>query len=120
MDGTKFDALARKVSGEASRRTAVKALVGGLVGIGVARAAVAEAAVEPAGCRVQRCRKLNPDSDKRCRQGRDCCKGLDCNNRGRCVFKQDSGGAGDFCFNDRDCKRGFFCRKNQCIPNDCA
>jgi hypothetical protein len=123
MDGRKFDALTRNLGRPASRRLTLQGLAVGLLGLGVGRDAAAQGVADE-GCQVKRCKKAT--LKQRCldRNGRPnnhaCCQGLKCNNRrGKCVFKNQSGGAGDYCRDDGDCNIGFFCKKNQCIPNSC-
>ena len=124
MDDKTFDSLIRTAGTRNSRRAALKGLVGGFLGFGVARG-VAGAQVEAEACRIQRCKKQvldqpctdsrgNPDNHK-------CCQGLKCDNRkGRCVYKNGHGGAGDYCDVRDDCLRDFFCKKNQCVPDSCG
>ncbi len=124
MDDKTFDALTRTAGRPTTRRTAVLGLVGGVFGLGTARQVAAQGAGAEA-CKIKRCRKQVFGQDCLDRNGRpdnrDCCSGLKCDNRrGTCVFKNDSGQAGDFCRDDRDCDLGFFCKKNQCIPNSCG
>ncbi len=124
MDDKTFDALTRSAGTPTNRRAAVLGLVGGLFGLGSARQAAAQD-VGVEGCRIERCKKQVLDQECRDRNGRPdngaCCQGLKCDNRrGTFVFKNDSGQAGDFCRDDRDCDSGFFCTKNQCIPSSCG
>jgi hypothetical protein len=124
MDDKTFDALTRGAGNPTSRRAAVVGLVGGLFGLGTAgQAAAQDVGIE--GCRIRRCKKQVLDQDCLDRNGRPdngaCCQGLKCDNsRGVCKFKNGSGESGDFCRNDRDCNNGFFCKKNQCVPNKCG
>ncbi len=127
MDGRTFDALTRGLSGHASRRIALRGMAVGLLGLSMSQRVAAQAdeavAVER-GCRVKRCRKKTLtqsclDSQGRARN-RNCCQGLKCSNkRGDCVWKNGHGGPGDYCRNSNDCNQGFFCQKNQCLPNTC-
>lgn len=126
MDGRKFDALARNLGSPTSRRRTLQGLAVGLLSLSVNRQVVAQddAAVGAEGCRVQRCKKQvlrQPCLDRNGRpNNRSCCQGLKCSNKsGKCVFKNGHGGAGDYCDGDNDCDIGFFCKKNQCIPNSC-
>ncbi len=124
MDDKTFDSLIRDAGSQRSRRTAIKGLVGGLLGFGIARQATA-AQVGAEACKIRRCKKAVLDQNCLDRNGNpdnhQCCQGLKCDNgRGVCKFKNDSGGAGDFCRNDRDCDDDFFCKKNQCVPNTCG
>jgi hypothetical protein len=125
MDGRNFDALARNLGNSASRRRTLQGLAVGLLGLGVGRGAAAQGDAATEGCQIKRCRKGAPRARCLDRNGRPnnhaCCQGLKCNNKkGKCVFKNRSGGAGDYCDGDGDCNVGFFCKKNQCIPNSCA
>lgn len=127
MDGKAFDALVR---GAGSRRAVVRGLGAGLLAAvgGRAAAEARQAPVGVEGCRIERCKKAVLGQDCADRNGRpdnhQCCQGLKCKarsrNRATCVFKNGHGGAGDWCDNDRDCNAGFFCKKNQCIPNSCG
>ncbi|HET7092616.1 MAG TPA: hypothetical protein VFI22_04035 [Thermomicrobiales bacterium] len=118
MDSNRFDDLTRGLTSASSRRTALKTLAAGALSLGLAKSAVAEAAdaVEPAGCKVRRCKKAQ--FKDRCKSNHECCGGLKCKNK-KCKFKNGHGKAGDWCNNDRDCQSKFFCKKNQCIPNSC-
>ena len=125
MDDRKFDALTRSLSNSADRRVTLRGLGVGLLGLGLARNAAAEDGAVAEGCRVRRCKKAvlnqkcldnngDPDNHK-------CCQGLKCSNKkGKCVFQNGHGDASDYCDTNKDCNRGFFCKKNQCIPNTCA
>lgn len=124
MDGKAFDALVRGVG---SRRSVVRGLGAGLLAVLGGRAVVgaADDPVVVEGCRVERCKKAVLGQSCRGRNGRPdnhaCCQGLKCDNkRTRCVFKNGHGGAGDWCENTQDCLVGYFCKKNQCLPNSCA
>jgi len=122
MDGQKFDALTRNLGNSTSRRRTLQGLAVGLLSLGVSRQAAAEVGSE--GCKIQRCKKAQLKQRCTDRNGRPdnhaCCQGLKCSNKkGKCVFKNGHGGAGDYCDNDGDCDTGFFCKKNQCIPNSC-
>ena len=122
MDGRSFDALTRGLTHQASRRLAVTGLVSGLLGLGIFQGT--DAQTEAEGCQVRACRKKILRQNCLDRNGnpenRQCCPGLKCSNRrGQCVFKNDHGTAGDFCRNTDDCDFGYFCKKNQCIPDDC-
>ena len=115
MEDRRFDALRRGMTTARTRRAALGSLALGALSLGFARGALAQS-VEPAGCKVRRCRK--GQLNDRCKNNHDCCSGLKCKNK-KCKFKNGHGGAGDFCKNDRDCDAKFFCKKNQCIPNSC-
>ena len=127
MDSRTFDALTRGLSSRASRRIALRGIAVGVLGLSASQRAAAQAddavAVER-GCRVRRCRKNT--LGQRCTdnrgnaRNRNCCQGLKCSRtRGDCVFKNGHGGPGDYCRNSNDCNQGFFCQKNQCLPNTC-
>ena len=109
MDGKTFDALTKGIGKECTRRTAFAGLAGALVGLGFAREAAAQVEAEACGRKGQKCFRNT-----------DCCQGLKCKNggdperEGKCVFKNNSGGKGDFCRDDRDCKRRFVCRRSRC------
>jgi len=126
LDDKTFDALIREAGTRRNRRAAVKGLVGGLFGLGLAREATGAQgrAVGAEGCRIQRCKKAvlgQPCTDSRGNPAnRACCQGLKCSNtRGVCVFKNGHGGGGDFCRTGNDCDQRYFSKKNQCIPDSC-
>jgi hypothetical protein len=126
VDSRKFDALTRSLGNPTTRRHTLQGLAVGLLGLGVSRnaAAQSDAAVGAEGCRVRRCKKGGLRDRCLDRNGRPdnhaCCQGLKCSNKnGKCTFKNAHGGAGDYCDGDNDCNVGFFCKKNQCIPNSC-
>ena len=120
MDGNSFDTLARGFGRATGRRGALKGLAAGLLAIGSARAATASAQDEgavPGGPSIEACGIRNDG----CFRNHDCCQGLKCRgtNGGRqagyCDFKNSSGGKGDWCRKDKDCKRSLVCdrRRNQ-------
>lgn len=125
MDDRKFDALVRDLGSSTSRRRALSALAAGVLGYGMwRRGAAAEGEVTAEGCRIRRCKKQALGSKCLDSRGRadnhKCCAGLKCQNRrGVCVFKNGHGDPGDYCDNNRDCKNGNCCRKNQCVPETC-
>jgi hypothetical protein len=52
---------------------------------------------------------------EKCKQNNDCCKGLQCNNNGKCKYKNNCGGKkGDYCEKNKDCCDGFRCRNKTC------
>jgi hypothetical protein len=118
MDSNRFDDVTRGLTSGCSRRAALKTLAVGALSLGLAKGALAQSAdsVEPAGCKVRRCKKAQL-KDK-CKNNHECCRGLKCKNK-NCRFKNGHGGAGDWCRNDKDCLAKFFCKKNQCIPDSC-
>lgn len=117
MDKETFDTLTRGASRACTRRTAAIGLAAGLLGLSGLRAAAAEDVAAENGCRVRRCSKGIPGD--RCNNKRDCCKGLECSQRGKCQFKGNSGDVGDYCDNSNDCNKGNCCKKNQCVPDSC-
>jgi hypothetical protein len=125
VDDRRFDAIARNLGSQASRRVALQGLVGGLLGAGLAQRAAAQGEVgTEGGCHPERCTKKvlgQRCTDKNGQpRNRKCCDGLKCQNkRGKCVFKNDHGGPGDYCRSDNDCNQRFFCKKAQCLPDQC-
>lgn len=123
MDDKTFDALIRGAGSMKSRRAAITGLVGGALAVGLGRQA-AGAQVSAESCKIKRCKKQvllqtctdsrgNPDNHK-------CCQGLKCSNRrGVCVFQNGHGEAGDYCRTNNDCDQSNYCKKNQCIPDQC-
>lgn len=106
MDEERFDAISMSVGRSASRRGAVRALLGGIVGLGGAALQGRSAEVE-AGNQRQRCTSLR----QQCGNGKRCCNGLGC--------------AVNTCFGSqhRCCKAaGQSCRRGQhcdcCRPQD--
>ncbi len=128
MDGTSFDTLARGIGRATDRRAALKGLAAGLFAVGTARAVAATASAQdevadPDGPSTEACGIKNEG----CFRNHDCCQGLKCRgtNGGRkagsCDFKNSSGGKGDWCNKDKDCKRNLECdrrrnkSKNKCV-----
>lgn len=126
MDSNAFDKLTQGFGREADRRTALKGLAAGLLGVGATRAVVASAqedGVEDGGPSIESCGIKNEG----CFRNTDCCQGLKCRGAkggtvsGSCDFKNSSGGRGDWCRKDKDCKRNLECdrrrnkSKNKCV-----
>ena len=105
MDTKTFDALARGFAAQRSRRDAVKGLVAGLMGLGVARGAAAQVTAQRATC------------GQSCSGSEDCNAGLRCsrpNDRnGICVAITDSRSS---CSRNIDCDRNHeICRNRRCV-----
>lgn len=99
MDNKTFDALTRSFGTQRSRRDALKSLVAGLFGLGIARGASAQVGVERATC------------GQSCSDSADCNAGLRCSGR-ICVRIADSR---DSCRRNIDCDRDFeICRNDRC------
>ena len=109
MDNKTFDALTRRFGVQRNRRDAVKAFVGGLVGLGIARDAGAQVTAERALCGQQ-------------------CDGRDdfCNAGMRCSKSSGTGSNGGICVRRRDtnttCSRNTqcsdpseVCRNEKCV-----
>ncbi|MCC6315877.1 MAG: hypothetical protein IT337_17910 [Thermomicrobiales bacterium] len=137
MDEGSFDALSRGIGRHATRRSALAALTGALLGFGSARAVLAQETGAPppddtppddtpppgdapltgdvgaaGACRGRR---------DRCNNNRRCCQGLRCNNRRRrCVWRNNHGRReGDWCRRNGDCDRNRNLRcdngRNRCV-----
>ncbi len=116
MESKNFDALTRNLGQETTRRRALLGLAGGALGLGFARNAVAQEAggVDAAKCKAK---------GNVCFKSKDCCDGLECkgadkndDKKGKCKFRNNSGGQGDFCKKNNDCKNNLVCnrKKNEC------
>jgi hypothetical protein len=113
MDGTQFDRLARTVAAASSRRTALRGLVAGFLGLAGLKAAGDADARRRCGEQYAGCNNDN-----------DCCSGLICRTltnpsaesefRGTCAYKRGCGKRNDFCKKNRDCCRQFRCRGRRC------
>ena len=58
VDDRRFDAIARDLGSQSSRRVALQGLVGGLLGVGLAQRAAAQGEVgTEGGCHPERCTK---------------------------------------------------------------
>ena len=113
MDSKVFDQFTKQAAKASTRRSAIRSLIGGVVGLGVAQQAMAYD-----GPTVQACAILDDD----CFRNTDCCTGLKCkipsgDTSGTCVFKNQSGGVNDWCQNNKDCKRNLVCVKNKQKPS---
>jgi len=114
MDTKVFDQLAKQAAVASTRRSAIRGLIGGAIGLGAAR----QVAMAEDGPTVQACGIKGDD----CFRNTDCCTGLKCKiganeQSGTCVFKNQSGGVGDWCQNNKDCKRNLECDKNKQQPS---
>ncbi|MCC7022104.1 MAG: hypothetical protein IT338_04715 [Thermomicrobiales bacterium] len=96
MDSNRFDALTRNFGLRRSRRDALKAFAGGLVGIGLARGASAQVSTEAATC------------GQTCTRDSDCNAGLRCGSNRICVAKTSS---------KTSCNRNINCSNNYEICN---
>lgn len=131
MDSNRFDALARGIGAHRSRRDAVKSLVAGLVGLGVARGASAQITAERLTCGQSCSRDADCNSGLRCSAGSNnricvaildsetrCNHNRDCdlpyercnNNRRRCVNVNNC----SRCRDNTDCPTGEICRNGNC------
>jgi hypothetical protein len=129
VEETRFDALARSVGAGATRRSALRGVVAGLLG-SIGLAAVLDDA--DAQNRRRRRRRNRRRSGRRncgaqyagCNTGGDCCTGLECrelrnpsaeqNFDGTCAYPVGCGKKNDFCEKNRDCCRRFRCRGRKC------
>lgn len=114
MDTKVFDQLAKRAAVASTRRSAIRGLIGGAIGLGAAR----QVAMAEDGPTVQAC-GIKGDN---CFRNTDCCTGLKCKiganeQSGTCVFKNQSGGVNDWCQNNKDCKRDLICVKNKKKPS---
>jgi hypothetical protein len=109
MDDKRFDALSRMVGEQSSRRAAVKATVGGALGL--------------LGLRVLDEDALGKGFDgQKCKKNKNCKTGLFCQgskkkrkkNKGRCRYDDGCGKNGDACRNNDDCCGSRKCRNNNC------
>jgi hypothetical protein len=104
MDGATFDRLSRTLGTAGSRRGALAALAGGVAAF-AGRAAAGADGVEVEGDKCE---------GKPCNKNKNCGKGLICNNKGKCEYKNGNKGQnGDTCCKDSECKSGN-CKKNIC------
>jgi hypothetical protein len=100
MDRNRFDALTRQFGLQRSRRTALKGLAGGVLGLGTAERTLAQVSTERATC------------NQGCLESSDCNAGLRCSNK-LCVAILDSR---QQCLVSRDCPRDFeSCVNNRCV-----
>ena len=123
MDSNHFDRITRIVGAESTRRSAVRGLAAGLLG------------VTGLGTVVQKieARRRGRNNNKRTRCGRqyygcnndnECCNGLICQElknpyaeaefKGTCAYRRGCGKKNDFCGKNRDCCRNFRCRNKRC------
>lgn len=126
MDSNSFDSLTRGIGRATDRRTALKGLAAGLLGVGAVRASSVSAqddGGDVGGPSIEACGIRNDN----CFRNTDCCQGLKCRgtNGGRqagyCDFKNGSGGKGDWCNKDKDCKRNLVCdRRSNRSRNKCV
>ena len=145
MDGRTFDVLVKRAGQACTRRRALSGLAAALVGLPAAKRAAAQVEVaacskkgdncftnyaccEGLKCRIPegdefgQCIDKN-DSDRKCRDDRDCRKGERCKN-GRCKNKNSkdgNGNKGDRCNTNNDCKSGLRCKDGKCKDeNSCG
>ena len=116
MESTRFDDLARGLTRAATRRRALVALAAGALTLGLGGAAARADEVTPLDCRPKSCNKK--PKGKSCKKDKDCCLGLVCKGK-KCQFKNSHGGPGDWCKSSSDCNNKFYCKKHQCLPDEC-
>jgi hypothetical protein len=110
VDTAAFDRLTRGIGRATDRRAALRGFAAGLAGLAVPGLAAAQ---DEGGPEIEAC----GIKGEGCFRNTDCCQGLKCNNggdttqQGTCVFKNSSGGRGDWCEKDKDCKRRLVCDK---------
>ena len=118
MDEQRFDRFARAVAGSGSRRGALRALAGGVMGVGLAAVGLRRAAAE-GGCR---------ERFEVCSSRGQCCEAAagitcrtlsqDCGNR--TTPRRCCGLRGARCSGNCDCCRDFTCEDSRCVarPSD--
>lgn len=108
MDSQRFDDLTKTLASAGTRRNALRtgaALGAGLVGVRVLGAS-ADDTIAPEGNKCQ---------GKSCNKNKNCGKGLQCSNKGKCEYKNgNKGSKGDTCCGNNDCKSGLKCKNNKC------
>ncbi len=131
MDSKRFDALARGLGAQRSRRDAVKGIAAGLFGLGAAGAAVRGSAAQVdadratcddpcafdsdcnAGlrCRNGRCTPIK-DSERRCSGSIQCPRFFEICQNGRCVNQTTC--EENRCRRNAQCRRDEVCRNGRC------
>ena len=108
MDTNRFDNISRQVGEQTDRRGMLKTAAGGtlaLLGMGaLSRVALGQDVEAEGGYKGQKCNK-----------NKNCKKGLQCGNNGKCEYKKNCGGQkGDACKKTSDCCGGFRCKNKKC------
>jgi hypothetical protein len=118
MDTKTFDALTRQFGKQRTRRDALKAFAGGLVGLGLGREVSAQVSAERANC-GQPCRNVSGTS---C-DGDNCCNaGLRCSGTGNDAICVRIANSDNTCDRNVECTREFeLCRNRRCEnTNTCS
>jgi hypothetical protein len=124
MDSSHFDRLVRSFGASASRRTALRGLVAGVLGATGIGATLSELDARRRRRRGNRNRRRCGKQYDGCNRESDCCDGLICKQLtnpnaeakfdGTCAYKRGCGKKNDYCGKNRDCCRQFQCRGKRC------
>lgn len=108
VDTNQFDNISRQVGEQTDRRGMLKTAAGGtlaLLGMGaLSRVALGQDVEAEGGYKGQSCNK-----------NKNCKKGLECSNKGKCQYKKNCGGKkGDACKKSSNCCSGLKCKNKTC------
>ena len=116
VDGDKFDKITRHLAAAQPRRQAVRAMIGGALGAGLAAVGLRGSALGQDQCRnvLERCnegRQCCDPRDTACKRVSRQCRDETFRGEDRCCLVR-----GRICSNDCECCRGLFCDRDR---NEC-